>query len=89
MYHVLPQADQFNDASLRRLLQALQEATDARLASGTPPSLEQLWEQTRHLPGVLDAWRDIASYLEGAAPHGDTQAYYGYPQLRARIREAG
>lgn len=84
---VLPQAELFTEAEVRRLQDALEHASDVRMASGTPPTLEQLWERTRHLPGVIPAWRDIASYLEANAPDGDKEAYYGYPQLRARIAE--
>lgn len=84
-YLVLPQADLFTEAEVRRLKEALEHSSDVRMASGTPPALEQLWERTRHVPGAVPAWRAIADYLEANAPDGDTEAYYGYPQLRARI----
>lgn len=87
MYLVLPQAELFTDGELRRLLDVLEHTHDVRTASGTPPTLEQLWERTRHLPGVVPAWQDIAAYLKANAPDGDTESYYGYPQLRARIAE--
>jgi hypothetical protein len=84
---VPPQAGLFTERELRRLLDVLEHTHDVRTASGTPPTLEQLWEKTRHLPGVVPAWQDIAAYLEANAPDGDTESYYGYPQLRARIAE--
>lgn len=82
---ILPQAAYFTAARMRRLQDALAQASDLRTASGTPPTLEQLWERTRDVSGTLPVWHEIGDYLKTNAPDGDTDGYYGYPQLRARI----
>lgn len=86
---VLPLA-KFVDANvLERILTTLKANAQVREASSMPPLLEQLYDETRRVPGAQAKWEAIVSFLEANAPSGDVEHYYAYPQLRAKVRTLG
>jgi hypothetical protein len=84
---VLPLARALNGRRLERVLQALKENSDVRMASGMPQLLDDLFEETKDNPGAVPVWKDIADYLGSNGRDGDPDDWYAYPRLVKKVAE--
>ena len=85
---VMPLAKFVGVHELGRLREILEMNEQVREASSMPPLLQQFYDATAGAPGAQVEWEKIVALLEASAPNGDTDHYYAYPQLRAKVRES-
>lgn len=84
---VLPLARALDGPRMQKVLTALKENTDVRMASGMPQLLDELFEETKGDVGVARVWKDIADYLGANGRDGDPTDWYAYPQLIQKVNE--
>ena len=86
---VLPLAAYLDLDDLRQVHAALQNNDQVREASGMPPSVERLFEQTCDLQGALAMWRVMSDWLRTQGRNGDPNDWYAYPGLAAKVAARG
>lgn len=82
---VLPLAAYLDTDDLRRIGTTLRTNSQVRAATGMPPAVEQLFDQTCDLPGAIDVWRDLSAWLATQGRDGNPDDWYAYPGLAARV----
>jgi hypothetical protein len=85
---ILPLAAHLDTDDVTAVHNILRENGQVREASGIPPMIETLFEQTRDLPGALVAWREISDWLRTQGRNGDPNDWYAYPGLATRVAAA-
>ena len=80
---ILPLASHLDLEQLKAVHQTLRTNSQVREASGVPPAVDTLFQETVQLPGALQEWDELSRDLETMATgYSD---YYAYPQLRSQI----
>lgn len=82
---ILPLASCLDLETLREVLAAFRENRQIREASGMPYLTVELLDGTSHIPGGIDAWKELAIWLRDHAPDDNKAGHYAYPDLRARL----